>query len=142
MLEKPSASITGARLQDAGLTQVTMFFDVRVNNPYTLPLPMSNVDYALSSSNHRFLSGEADVQGTAPAKGSKTLGVPVRISYVELIKAVKAARPGATIPYTANLGLSVDVPLTGPLRVPMSREGSLTVSTAPGLLEQLKSMAP
>ena len=35
-----------------------------------------------------------DVQGRVPAKGSKVLGVPVRISYAELISAVKDARPG------------------------------------------------
>ncbi|HUU90057.1 MAG TPA: LEA type 2 family protein [Phycisphaerae bacterium] len=141
LMERPSAQIAGAKLQDVGLTEATMLFDVKVDNPYTVPLPMSNVDYALASQGQRFLTGKADVQGEVPAKGSKVLGVPVHISYMELINAVKGARPGGTIPYTADLGLSVDVPALGPLRLPMSKEGQLTIPSAQSLLEQLKGLA-
>jgi LEA14-like dessication related protein len=141
LMERPTAQIAGVQLQDVGLSDATMLFDVKVDNPYTVPLPMSNVDYALASQGQRFLTGKADVQGELPAKGSKVFGVPVRISYVELINAVKGTRPGDTIPYTADLGLSVDVPALGPLRLPMSKEGQLTIPSAPSLLEQLKRLA-
>lgn len=138
MLDRPSARITGVNVEKISLTDATMRFDVTVDNPYTVPLPISNVDYALSSGGRRFLDGEADVQGSVPAGGSKTLGVPVRISYLGLINAVKSARPGATIPYKADLGLSVDAPTWGRLRVPMSREGELSIPSAPSLLERLR----
>ena len=141
LLDRPDATITGMRLQDAGLTEATMLFDVTVENPYTVPLPMSDVDYALSSAGQEFLTGKADVAGTVPASGSRTLGVPVRISYLELVQAVQGARPGATIPYQADMGLSVDVPALGAVRVPMSKEGELTIPTAPSLLEKLKDLA-
>jgi LEA14-like dessication related protein len=140
LIEKPTASIAGVRVQDINLTDATMLFDVKVDNPYTVPLPMSNVDYALTSQGQQFLTGKADVQGTVPAGASKTLGVPVRINYLKLIDAVKGARPGAAIPYTADMGLSVDVPALGPLRIPMSREGELSIPSAPGLLERLKGL--
>ena len=97
LLQKPTAQITGARLGQAGLTEATMVFDVKVDNPYTVALPLANVDYALASEGQRFLAGEADVAGEIPANSSKVLNVPVRISYLELINAVKGARPGATI---------------------------------------------
>ena len=141
MIQKPSAHITGVKVRDVSVTDATMLFDVKVDNPYTVALPMSNVDYALSSQGQRFLAGKADVQGTVPAGASKTLGVPVRISYLELIKAVKGARPGATIPYKADIGLSVDVPALGPLRVPMSKDGELSIPSVPGLLDRLKDLA-
>lgn len=141
MFEKPSARITGMKLQDIEMTSATMLFDVEVTNPYTFALPMSNVDYKLSSQGQQFLSGAADVQGTVPAGGSKTLGVPVRISFVELINAVKDARPGAKIPYTADMGLSVDTGVLGSMRVPMSKEGELSIPSTTELLDKLKSMA-
>ena len=141
MFEKPSAHITGVKVQDINLTDATMLFDMKVDNPYTVPLPMSNVDYALSSQGQQFLSGKADVQGTVPAAGSKTLGIPVRISYPQLISVVKDARPGVTIPYKADMGLSVDVPALGPLRIPMSKDGELSNPSVPGLLEQLEDLA-
>lgn len=141
LIERPTAQIAGAKLQDVGLSEATMLFDVKVDNPYTVPLPMTNVDYALASEGQRFLAGKADVQGEVPAKGSQVLGVPVRISYAGLLNAVKGARPGGTIPYTADLGLSVNVPALGPLRLPMSKEGQLTIPSAATLLDQLKGLA-
>ena len=141
MFQRPDAKITGVQLQDVQPTGATMLFDVQVDNPYSVPLPLSNVDYALSSEGQRFLTGRADVQGAVPAGASKSLGVPVRINFVELVRAVSGARPGKTIPYAAELGLSADVPALGPLRVPMSREGELAIPTAADLFDRLRDLA-
>ncbi len=138
MMEKPTARITGAQVQDVSLTDATMLLDVEVSNPYTVSLPMSNVDYVLSSQGQQFLSGQADVAGTVPALGSKTLNVPVRVNYLELINAVKGAQPGAKIPYRVDLGLSVNAPVWGILRMPMSKDGELAIPSGPDLLERLK----
>jgi len=126
------------KVQGISLTEATMLFDVKVDNPYMLPLPLSNLDYALASRGQQFLTGNADVQGTIPAQASKTLPIPIKINYLNLIGAVKGARPGKVIPYTASLGLSVKAPLMGPLRVPMSKKGELSIPSAPGLLNKLK----
>lgn len=141
MLQRPSARITGVKLRDVRTTDATMLFDVRVENPYTFALPISNVDYKLSSRGQQFLTGDADVQGTVPPEDSETVGVPVRISYVELINTVKGARPGATIPYRADLGLSLDAGALGRLRVPLSKEGELSIPSTGNLLDRLRDMA-
>jgi len=137
---KPSARITGMKVQGISLTDATMLFDVKVDNPYMLPLPLGNLDYALASGGQQFLTGNADVQGTIPAGASKTLPIPIKINYLKLISAVKGAKPGAVIPYTADLGLSVKAPLMGPLRVPMSKDGELKIPSAKGLLDKLKDL--
>lgn len=141
LVQKPSAAITGVKLQEAGLREATMLFDVQVDNPYTAALPLTNLDYVLSSAGQTFLTGRADVQGTVPAGGSKTIGVPVRINYLDLVNVVKGARPGASIPYKADLGLSVNTPLLGDMRVPMSREGELTIPSTSTMLDKLKDLA-
>jgi LEA14-like dessication related protein len=137
---KPTASITGMKVQGISLTDATMLFDVKVDNPYMLPLPLSNLDYALASQGQQFLTGKANVQGAIPAGASKTLPIPIKINYLKLINAVKGAKPGATIPYTANLGLSVKPPIMGAIRVPMSKDGELKIPSAKGLLDKLKDL--
>jgi len=137
LLEKPTARITHVALQDIGVSAATLVFDIDVANPYTVALPLSNVDYALSSRASRFLSGSADLQGTIPAGSSKTLTIPVGIDYRRLLSAVEGTRPGGTVPYTADLGLSVDTPVLGRLRIPMSREGELPIPSASELLEAI-----
>jgi LEA14-like dessication related protein len=141
MLEKPTAAITGMSLQEISPTNATMLFDVQVDNPYTVDLPLGNIDYALSSQGKPFLDGEAPLQGAIPAGGSKTLGVPVRISFLKLIETVKDARPDSSIPFLAELGLSVDTPLIGRMRLPMSREGELAIPSSRVLSDLLRDMA-
>lgn len=141
MLQRPDARIVGASLQNVTATDATMRFEVEVDNPYAVGLPLRNFDYSLSSGGQKFLDGQTDVEGTVPAGARRSVGVPVRISFVELVTAVRGARPGATIPYDAELGLSVDAPVLGPLRLPMSRDGHLHIPTAQGLLDRLRDLA-
>jgi len=98
LLEKPSAQITGVKVQDIGLTDATMLFDVKVDNPYTVPLPMSNVDYALSSVGQRFLSGQADLQ----AQVVRTIGDPRTRFLEDHLRLLRAVR------FTARLGFTLE----------------------------------
>jgi len=130
-LSKPSAKVVGVSLKDVGLQAATLVFDVAVDNPYGVPLPLVNVDYDLASQGKAFLSGKAAVQGAVPARGTKTISVPAKVTFQELLSVLKGVRPGAVVPYQAELGLSVDPPLTGPIRLPIKKEGQLPVPTVP-----------
>ena len=128
---RPTARVTGVKLKDIDLTAVTMLFDVEVDNPYAVPLPLVNVDYSLASGDKPFLSGEAELQGTVPAKDKKTISLPAKVTYKQLLGALAGVKPGSVVPYRAGLGLSVDAPLLGRLRVPMEKEGELPVPAPP-----------
>jgi LEA14-like dessication related protein len=134
---RPTANITGMKLQGVSLTDATMLFDVKVDNPYMAPLPLGNLDYALASQGQQFMTGKSMMQGTIPANASKTVGVPIKVNFMKLLSAVKGARPGASIPYKADMGLSLDVPIMGALRVPMTQEGKLDIPTQEGLQNKL-----
>jgi len=138
-IQKPTASITGVKLQDIDLQSLTMLFDVEVDNPYSVPLPLVNVDYGLASAGTSFLSGEADVQGTVPAQGKRTISLPAKVTFQELLGALKGVKLGSVVPYKADLGLSVDAPAAGRLRVPMSKEGELPVPAPPDVsIQEIK----
>lgn len=132
-MDKPSASITGVRLQNLDLQGVTLVFDVDVKNPYTAPLPLVNIAYGLSTGTTKFLDGQADVQGSVPAKGSKTVQLPATVTFAGLLQTVSTLRPGALVPYTADLGLSVDAPGAGRLTLPMKKQGELPIPTVPSV---------
>ncbi len=100
---KPTASITGIRITDFSLSGLTLNFDVAIANPYAVPLPLVNVDYALASASQPFLQGQAAMQGEIPANGSKTVTLPAKIAFGELLKVLQGVRPGATIPYRGTL---------------------------------------
>ncbi len=130
-LAKPSARITGARLQDLSAVSANLLFDVEVQNPYSVPLPLVDLDYRLASSGAAFLTGQAPVSGTVPAGGSRTLQVPARVLFTELLRAVSSIRPGAVVPYSADFGLSVKPPAVERLRLDLNQSGEFPVPAVP-----------
>ena len=73
---KPSASLKGLGFDDVSLDSATLIFNVEIDNPYPVALPLTNMDYGLSSGGSPFLSGSAAVAGTVPAKSKKTVSIP------------------------------------------------------------------
>jgi LEA14-like dessication related protein len=131
---KPSVSVQKVRLGDLSLDGVTLLFDAEVSNPYPADLPLVNLEYGLTISGARFLDGSAPVHGTVPTKGVKAVTLPAKVSFRPLLAAVSGVRPGAVVPYTADLNLSVDLPAVaggGRVALPISRSGDLPVPAVP-----------
>jgi LEA14-like dessication related protein len=130
---RPSANITAARLSDLSLDQVTLDFDVEIENPYSVALPLTDLTYSIASGGDAFLSGAAPIAGSVPARGSKTITMPARISFAEVLNIVAGVRPGAVVPYTADLDLSVDAPGVGVMNLPLKQKGELPVPAVPSV---------
>lgn len=131
--EKPTAALNGVSFGEVSLESAQLLFDVDIKNPYAAGLPLLNVDYDLQTDGNPLLNGAADVAATIPAKSSQTVTLPVSFKYLDLLNAMaslKDVRPGSQIPYTANVGLSIDSPVGGNLRLPLNKTGTLTVPTA------------
>ena len=128
-LQKPTARMTGLKFQDVNMDSATLLFDVEIDNPYPVALPLMSLDYGLSSGTESFLNGNAELQTTVPAKSKKTVSLPANINYLDMLKALKGIRPGSKIPYKADLGLSVDAPALGLMRLPLKKEGQIVLPT-------------
>ena len=130
--EKPTASLAGVSFGEVSLDEAQLLFDVQVKNPYALELPLLNLDYDLQSGGQPLLNGKADVATTIPAKSSRVVTLPVSFKYLDLLNALTSlgdVRPGSQIPYTAKVGLGLDSPIVGTMRLPLTKEGTLNVPT-------------
>lgn len=132
-LDKPQASIASARLSDLDAQSVTLDFDVEVLNPYAVPLPLTALRYDLASTGAPFLTGEAPLSGSVPARGRKTVTLPTRVAFNDLLAALSGVRPGQVVPYDAGLTLSVDAPGVGPIELPLRQSGELPVPAPPAV---------
>jgi LEA14-like dessication related protein len=141
---KPTARITDLKIKDAGLDSATLVFDVEIENHYPVELPLTNFDYSLTSSSEEFLSGDAASQAVIPAGSSRTVSLPARIDYVGMLKALSNVRPGSTIPYGAQLGLSVKAPGLGVIKLPLRKEGELALPDITGgdIIDILETIRP
>ena len=131
-LRKPTARLSGLKFEEVKLDSAMLVFDVEIENYYPVALPLTNFDYTLSSNAEQFLSGSAKSQATVPAKSKKIVSLPATINYMGMLKALKGVRPGSKIPYGAELGLSVDTPAMGLIRLPLKKDGELILPSISG----------
>ncbi len=132
-MQKPTAALTGLKFDNITLESASLLFDLEVKNPYSVALPLSNLDYHLASSDKPLLAGAAELQSSIPAQSTQTVTLPATIKYLDLVKAFQGVRPGSVIPYQADLGLSVKAPALGNLRLPIKKNGELAVPEIPKL---------
>jgi len=129
--DKPTARITGAALSDLSLDAADLVFDVEVTNPYGFSLPTPSFDYRLATGDSQLVQGSAAAEGPIPARGRRTVQVPVGLVFADLLNAARGVRLGDVIPYTADVTLSTDAPAIGRVSLPMSRSGELPVPAPP-----------
>jgi len=68
-----------------------------------------------------------------PAGGSRTVALPARIDYLKTLRALSNLRPGAEIPYEAELNIIVNRPYLGEIVVPLVKSGELVLPELPGV---------
>lgn len=130
-MSKPTASVKGVALQDLDLNGLTLGFDIEVNNPYSVPLPLTNLSYQLSSDSQQILSGNATQSSSIAAKSSRIINLPAAIQFNDLINTVSKLRPGVVVPYDAAIELAVDAPGVGPLKLPLNKSGEFPIPAVP-----------
>lgn len=134
LLERPSAKITGSRLARFGFRESTLEFDVRISNPYSVPLPVGVVTYSLYGDEEGpFLSGTIEEDGSIPAKGEETIRLPVQVTYQKLTDVLKKVRPGEVVPYRAKLTLSIRAPGGDQIDLPVTKRDELPVPAVPNI---------
>lgn len=131
MAPKPTARVVGTSLRGLTLQNAVLLFDVEVSNPYAASLPLVDLSYALGSGGKKFLEGSVRPSGSIPAKGKQVIQLPVTVGFAPVISTLKGVKPGAVLPYTADLRLGVDAPAIGRLEVPLSKNGELPIPTVP-----------
>ena len=128
---RPTAGVEGARIEGFGLGSLTLAVDLRIDNPLSVDVPLIDAEMRLASSGQELLSGTFPLQGFVPAGGSRRVTVPVRVDLVQTLRTLTGVRPGQVVPYRAELDLSIEVPVTGVIALPLAHEGGLPIPAPP-----------
>jgi LEA14-like dessication related protein len=127
---KPTFALKDVKFGQMNLKTATLLFDVEVQNPYAVALPLLNMDYALTTQQNPLFKGQADIATTIPAKEKKVVSLPITLGYTEVVNALKSlkdVRPGSMIPYDAAVGISSQAPVLGTIRIPIQKSGDLQI---------------
>ncbi len=130
-LDKPTARVVGAELTGLTAAGATLDFDLEVQNPYSVPLPIGALAVALSSGGTQFLSADSQPGSSIPARRSGRVTVPASLDFASMLSLLEGVRPGAVIPYRADVNLGVDIPTGERLSLPLSHEGQVPIPAPP-----------
>jgi LEA14-like dessication related protein len=129
---KPSAQVVSTSIDGLDLQGLSLNFGVEIKNPYNVSIPLTQLTYALATEGQAFLSGQLDEKpGNIPAMGSQVVQIPVRINFKKAMQLVGSIKPGTSIPYRADLTISVDALGIGNFDIPLSKSGSVPVPDLP-----------
>lgn len=128
-LERPTATVKSMSLGEVTRAGLTMNFAVDVANPNKFDVPVTDSDYALKLAGVKVLDGKAKPDGALPAGGTRSLVVPVALTFENLLAAESAlVKTGGNVPYALDAGLTVgggSALLGQSLRLPLNYSGTL-----------------
>lgn len=130
VLKRPTSSVAGMTVQSVDAAGFQMKFDVDVQNPNSVELPLATVSYGLSLDGTKILDGQTAAKGTIPAGGSYRLALPISVTYENLLAAQQSiVKSGGNVPYTFNgaIILNTGMPFLGDLQAPVQYSGVLPI---------------
>ncbi|KAK1364295.1 desiccation protectant protein Lea14-like [Heracleum sosnowskyi] len=152
-MEKPEAKVTHVGLKDVNLEYVTYNAKVSVTNPYTTPLPILQISYALKSANRDIASGTTSGSGGS-LKGNNTtvLDVELKVQHSVLLSLAREIAAdwdsdyelgvnfvlNVPIDYELVIDFVLDVPVFGNLTISILNEGKIKFPTFSDLSTLMK----
>ena len=134
---RPKARLTGVHFGQPKSDSLELLFDMQIKNPYPVALPLTGLDYSLTSGEKQFVTGSAKPETTIPAGSEQEVTLPVKVDYRQILQTLKGIRPGSTIPYKAQLMLAADTQTFGKLDLPLKKQGEITLPTVSSALKDL-----
>lgn len=129
---RPSAKVVSTTIDGLDLNGLNLNFGVEIQNPYSTNIPLTQLSYALATEGTPFLSGQlADKPESIAAMGSTVVQVPVRINFQKAMQMVSSIQPGKSVPYQADLTISVDALGLGNVDIPLRQHGQIPIPDLP-----------
>jgi len=132
-VERPSVSLDSTRLRSISLRDVDLLLGFEIDNPNALGIRLDGFDYRLSVAGTQLAEGDRREQLSIAAGGRSRADLPLSVAWDDLAAIYRSVRSGAETGYRLDAGFTFEVPVLGPVRVPLSRQGDFPVVRLPRL---------
>jgi LEA14-like dessication related protein len=137
-IQKPVVKVTNTRLSGLSFDQADLLFDIEINNPNAVGVSLAGFDYDLLLNKQSFLKGDQKKTMEIKAQGKATIQLPITLNFMNMYKTYQSLKNEDEVGYTLKTGFSFDLPVLGPVRVPVSTSGQVPMVKLPAI--SLKSI--
>jgi LEA14-like dessication related protein len=130
-VQKPTAKVDKVSFTGMSFDAISLAFDVKVQNPNPIAATLAGFDYDLLIENQSFLTGNQNEQMTINSMGESTVRIPVSIPFRKLFDTYKAISKQDSVDFQLKSGISVNIPVLGATKIPLSHSGKLPVLKVP-----------
>jgi len=106
---KPTAEIVNFDIDSISLTDITLQFDIQINNPYPVGLNLSKVETAFFVENKQFFKTATD-RLKIKAKGKETTKLLVNIKYADMANIVKDYKEKDSLECVVDMVIVIPLP--------------------------------
>jgi LEA14-like dessication related protein len=122
-LQEPQVQLQQVDLGEAGLTDATLIFNFRVQNPNAVALTVDQVDYRFQLNDKPLTKGLINQGLKVGAHSSVTIPVPIRVNYTDLTNSLSDLFKQGSSPYRLDGTVKV-----GLLSIPFQKTGELNLA--------------
>lgn len=134
----PEVALAGIELRSFGLREQRWALFLRLHNPNPVELPIESLSFVVELAGEPFASGDAVRPLRLPARGEALVELAATTSLADLVRRLRALRPGEAIDY--RIHGSVDAGEHG--RYPFARRGRFDPALPPLPLPERGPEAP
>ena len=132
-VQKPAVRVSSARLAGLSFDQADLIFDIEISNPNSVGVSLAGFDYDLLLNNQSFLKGDQKDKTEIKANDIATLQLPLSLNYANIYQTYQSLKNSDDVTYKLDTGFSFDMPILGPVRVPVSTSGQVPMVKLPRL---------
>lgn len=129
-VEKPRIESVSPRIVGLDFQGIDLAFDVKVRNPYSVPIKSPQFKYGLDVGGANFASSETTSSLDLPARDTGAVVLPLRLEYLDLWQSYERLKDAAEVPYTLH-GALISSALGQSIELPIHKSGSFPILRIP-----------
>ncbi|TVQ25890.1 MAG: hypothetical protein EA383_06855 [Spirochaetaceae bacterium] len=129
----PTARVDAVRMTDLTFEYVELTADITLSNPNSFALELARLAYAVDIDDSRPVSGRSNRTVALAAEGDAQTELTVQLRYEDLFASASSLANRSETAYRLEMVPGFDVPVLGPVDIPLSWEGTIPVLRMPSV---------
>lgn len=130
-IDKPTVSMSDARITGISFDQAKLEFTLDVNNPNPIPVQFAGFDYHFLVNGQQLMAGEQRDGVKIAANQTSQVKLPLVLKFVDVFESIKSLADNKTLDYAIKTDALLDLPIMGMVRIPAEKAGQVPVPQLP-----------